>query len=930
MVPMPKMLRATRSGIVWAAIVAVFAQPSSARAITAEEVSRKLNQLLEVGDTLGFQRFADENSCLLNRALTLILRSYGRSRYSATPEKLRKANTHITLLLHRPNGVSDYHRSMAEAVLNKWNRADYESYERALNLRRLAARADTPGREDLLRESSRLFRRLGRHDEMAENEYAHGELLYSSERYASAVPRFREALRIASQISDADLLCRTHLALASTLGTLLGRFPDAVEEAEHSREIIDRCDLEHYRLNYYQRLGVVYFRLGDYRTAHSHFRAADSVATAGSSPKERLYPIKLLALCSQLRGRLREADSIYSEGICLAQELDRAQDQSWMTVYQADVRITSRDTVGLRDRLSMAQETLLGADDHEGVAIANYELGRLQVLAGQLIEALSTLHLAVDSLGDPKDRIYAVKELGLAFLGRGIADSALHYLRISSALLDSVRSEIPRAELRRNYLRDKDDIIYGLVQANLMKGDTLAAFDVAEAHRARAFFEAIEEKRSHSDLPRRFARESRRLRDEISRLFGDIRSCTFTDFESVTLEDRLNAIQDSLSDLDLRAAASHPASSKQRPSDHGWFRRSTDSGVVSLYYLVHKDDFIVWYTDGVTIKARTISDDCSSIRKRAESALRLLREPPVKISDKRDLEDTLGGLRVLLPDEIRDRMPTLRGLRVYPSGVLCYLPLEVVRVGDSYLGEALPIEYFPSLSIAESQSRSLARKRSLETVAALGGGHFRGVANCREVLSGFPKAFSGLRDLPGADQEVRAIKAMFAGVKQFLNAPDQERSLKAGSLRDFDILHFVAHGIVLDDNPQFSGLVLPPSVGSKDDGILLTDEISALKLNSSLVVLSACETGLGAYAGGEGILGLSRSFILAGARSLVVSLWPIDDRSSGLFMGHFYQAVKGGQSTGEALWTTRKRMVAESPFKHPYYWAPLIALGDWK
>ena len=115
-----------------------------------------------------------------------------------------------------------------------------------------------------------------------------------------------------------------------------------------------------------------------------------------------------------------------------------------------------------------------------------------------------------------------------------------------------------------------------------------------------------------------------------------------------------------------------------------------------------------------------------------------------------------------------------------------------------------------------------------------------------------------------------------------------------------------------------------------EDGILLTDDLSSLNINPSLVVLSACETGLGSYVGGEGILGLSRSFIIAGARSLVVSLWPIDDVASGFFMERFYQAIKGGQSTGKSLWTARRQMIAESPFKYPYYWAPLIALGDWR
>ena len=148
---------------------------------------------------------------------------------------------------------------------------------------------------------------------------------------------------------------------------------------------------------------------------------------------------------------------------------------------------------------------------------------------------------------------------------------------------------------------------------------------------------------------------------------------------------------------------------------------------------------------------------------------------------------------------------------------------------------------------------------------------------------------------------------------------------------------FKARGVAVEDDNKigfaiflFSGLILPYDNNGHEDGVLRVDEISQLELNRSVIVLSSCNSGLGKNITGEGIYGLSRSFLLAGARSLVVSLWPIDDKISAHAFEHFYQNIIEGKSVSNSLFDTRRWMIQETIFKHPYYWAPFVLIGDWE
>lgn len=188
--------------------------------------------------------------------------------------------------------------------------------------------------------------------------------------------------------------------------------------------------------------------------------------------------------------------------------------------------------------------------------------------------------------------------------------------------------------------------------------------------------------------------------------------------------------------------------------------------------------------------------------------------------------------------------------------------------------------------------------------------------------------------LPATADEVTLIAEVFQKKGQrattylFQNA--NEHQLKQGVLRQSRYIHIATHGFINEAQPDLSGLLLFPDTTAQEDHILYSGEVYNLNLNADLVVLSACETGLGKIASGEGLLGLSRAFFYAGAGNLVVSLWKVQDRATADLMVSFYQEHLEGKSAQFAtpLRQAKLNMIRTEEFSHPYYWSAFVLIGQ--
>lgn len=220
----------------------------------------------------------------------------------------------------------------------------------------------------------------------------------------------------------------------------------------------------------------------------------------------------------------------------------------------------------------------------------------------------------------------------------------------------------------------------------------------------------------------------------------------------------------------------------------------------------------------------------------------------------------------------------------------------------------------------------------------------------RSAAAGDREAIRRLPPLPGSRAEVERLTRLFPSYTALLGRDASEERLlnlaRSGALADFDVLHFATHALVDAEDAFASTLVLSQTAPEADlatlesgervrDGLLSTAEILAeWKLDARLVTLSACNSALGRKVSGEGYVGFAHTFLRAGARSTLVTLWNVPDLATSEFMAAFYSEWQGGASRVEALRRAQAHLRdyedgdGRRPYQHPYYWAPFVVIGD--
>jgi len=249
-------------------------------------------------------------------------------------------------------------------------------------------------------------------------------------------------------------------------------------------------------------------------------------------------------------------------------------------------------------------------------------------------------------------------------------------------------------------------------------------------------------------------------------------------------------------------------------------------------------------------------------------------------------------------------------LIIVAHDVLHYVPFQALRDGDKYVIETSAMSYAPSASALAALLRGEGGK----------GG--------RLLAFGNPDLGNPELALPGAQREVDAIKALFPEQESYYLKEATKQRLLAGAAKA-GVIHLAAHAEVDRLDPLYSRIYLAPD--GADRGTLEAREIYSLNLRgSSLVTLSACESGLGKVSSGDEVWGFTRSLLSAGAPALLVSLWPVADASTERLMTSFYQNLGKKTDTRESLRLAQLDVMRDPQFAHPFFWAPFDLIGNWR
>jgi len=291
--------------------------------------------------------------------------------------------------------------------------------------------------------------------------------------------------------------------------------------------------------------------------------------------------------------------------------------------------------------------------------------------------------------------------------------------------------------------------------------------------------------------------------------------------------------------------------------------------------------------------------------------------------------------KMLFPKELSEYTDKLI---IIPDGIIGTIPFEALFT-EKFEGEYNAYSSYPFLikkyQVSYYYSSDLFFRSHKLSLAQNAPKSWLGLAPVFDKELSRKYEGSPIVPLPGTESEVDTIAIMFN--KQNLVQAKKVRFdatedfMKSDSIGKYKYVHIATHGTVNTEHPELSGILLGTSTdpNSKEDAMLYSGEIYNLELQAELVVLSACETGLGKISKGEGVIGLSRALLYAGADNLIVSLWKVSDNSTAEMMTHFYSDLLESEkhTFTSPLHKAKLKLIESEKYAHPYYWSPFILIG---
>jgi CHAT domain-containing protein/predicted LPLAT superfamily acyltransferase len=328
----------------------------------------------------------------------------------------------------------------------------------------------------------------------------------------------------------------------------------------------------------------------------------------------------------------------------------------------------------------------------------------------------------------------------------------------------------------------------------------------------------------------------------------------------------------------------------------------TAAALVEFYTLPDKIIVFVLRSRGQEPVVAQVPMSQDQLRRRVLNYFREVTEYP----QRGDIGQRWQELAGLL---LADVLPHLQGAElVYlvPHGLLHYLPLHALQVNGEYLIDRFPIAYAPSAAVL---GRVIQRTVGIERAG-----------QPKALVAGNPTL-----DLHYAESEAQQVAQLF-GVQPYLREKATKATIQS-QLVGKDVAHLACHGYFHPTRPLQSGVVFAGKEA------LTAHEIMGSSLQADLATLSACTTGLSEVGGGDELVGLPRALLYAGASSVLVSLWAVDDESTGQLMTDFYRRLyddQGRKVKAKAVALREAMLETQKKRGHPYYWAPFILVGDWR
>lgn len=763
----------------------------------------------------------------------------------------------------------------------------------------------------------------------------------------------RKSMQLREDIDNPNLKDITYHNMALNYSDL-GKRDSAIIFYQKSLELSRLLENPYEITQTLNNIGVMYERSGDYDNALAYYNEALEVNYQTERPVSIAKNLMQLADVAILSNDLGNAEAFYTEALNWMEQANSPRTLSTLYLDFAKLEISKQNFENadsyIREALIIAKETGIIAPQIR----AHTLLGEIHEVNGDTENSLSEYRKAykLSKSGTLPNRIFPAIELSRAY-HRSSSDSAYFFAVEAFSHIDSIRTNVAGLAFRSGYFSQYANFYNEVASWYIKDNNAERAYNLVESAKARVLMDELAEAENKffQQLDEATLIKKQQMSKKIDQLHNQI-------YETQD-KDELRSLNDELKDLEFEYQSfineirysipewknfeyPEPLTAEQVRDyipDETALLEFAYANQHLLIFLISSTDiqsFIIEDIEGNQTKDH-LTELVSSFRDQ------IITKKPV--NELNSFSEVLHKVLIETPLSASDEI--LNNLVIIPEGNLTFLPFEALYTGDGYLVEELNIKYLPSASIYPFIQAP--HRPTNNDLLAIAGSGFTETAPETELSSQDSYA-----SLPSTLIEVESIIKNFEAAKVLKNEDVTEAGLKAHDLSQFRFIHFATHGNIDELNPSQSGLILSTNSDTEslfgEDGFLNITEISELTLNADLVTLSACNTGMGKVITGEGLIGLQRSFLSAGASSVMVSLWNIYDRSTAEFMSEFYtlmmdhrDADYGIISQGlnwigfykhplfdykaKAMRDTKLTMISHPYYSHPVHWAPFILIG---
>ena len=783
-----------------------------------------------------------------------------------------------------------------------------------------------------------------------------GQIYLNHGEFRNATEEYEIAFALAQKLRKPLWAAKSSLSLAVSLSQL-GRFSEAFDA-------YDRCEKIARAQNYYRLLAKSKRQIGELYLLLNQYELAKVTYEEGYNIAHRYGISTEIDRIAANLGDLYVKEEKYEKARQKYRNFIDTDNLGVKVLYLLQIAKTYELEKKYDKAISTYREAYENAklfSDKVYMANSMFNIAHLKVINGDLDEAFQKYSLSLDLATTAKDsQLIAEIQLGLgdAYYKSKEIEKAISNYKISANIIEKTRQGLGADQIRVEYFSNKQQVYRKLAQCYLTRyesdgnySDLDRLFYALEMSRARALQDLKVGNRTsvNSEEYDEYLKACKVL-SILLRRWRD-RAAKFATNDSLDLLiAQIEAAQYSILAQRMRLASATTDESTLSPSlpSLGAVQKQLKQNELGLLlYHIDEEGSFVMAVQGDDIKIKRLSVTPNLLEASIDSFITpfhnvnedLVSQVPFKATIANRLyeflvkpveEFNLPKRLLIVRDITLMKLPFEMLLTETPYKTE-YIPKDEPDYADYFLINRYSIVYTPSTSLLQTSPMAGSPNQDVLLFA----NPFAASQKPDKVDQQFTLR-TGMRFDPLLYSEIEAnrIKEIYSDTRIY----KREKATSLSFLEEaskYQYLHLATHAFVNTKFDAFSGLVLAASADSTDDGILMGYEIADLNLSSDLVTLSACETGRGKIIDGEGVLGLPRLFLGAGAKSVLMTHWKVDDKFASEMMPAFYNYyLNKGLSKGDALANAKRDILGRSKkvndvyYQHPFYWASFTLYGD--